>query len=83
MPAPATERREVCFGRYQVDVQEGELRTAQGKIKVQEKPFQILAILLERPGKLVTRDELHQAELAALWLRAREAQPLSRIDPLC
>jgi len=57
---PATERREVCFGQYQVDVQTGELRTTQGKIKLQGKPFQILAILLERPGKLVTREELRQ-----------------------
>ena len=48
------------FGTYEVDLRAGELRKSGVKIKIQEKPFQILAALLERPGEVVTREELHQ-----------------------
>jgi TolB-like protein/DNA-binding winged helix-turn-helix (wHTH) protein/Flp pilus assembly protein TadD len=46
------------FGVFEVDVQTGEL-TRQGKrLRLQEQPFQLLVMLLERPGVLVTRQEL-------------------------
>src|SRR5215469_679932 len=46
------------FGIFEVDLQTGEL-TKQGKrLRLQEQPFQLLAMLLERPGELVTRQEL-------------------------
>ena len=48
------------FGTYEVDLRAGELRKSGVKIRIQEKPFQILAALLERPGEVVTREELHQ-----------------------
>lgn len=48
------------FGVFEVDLQEGELRKSGLRIKLQEQPFQVLVILLERPGKIVNRDELRQ-----------------------
>ena len=48
------------FGVFEVDPQAGELRKSGVKVKVQDQPFQVLTALLERPGQLVTRDELRQ-----------------------
>ena len=53
-------RRIVRFGVFEVDLQTGELRKNGLKLKLQEQPFQILALLLERPGEVVTREELRQ-----------------------
>src|SRR6266481_8284857 len=53
----------VRFGRFEVNFQSGELRHAGQKVKLQEQPFQVLATLLERPGEVVTRDELR----SRLW----------------
>jgi DNA-binding winged helix-turn-helix (wHTH) protein len=41
-------------------VRSGELRKNGNKLKLQEQPFQVLAMLLERPGEVVTREELRQ-----------------------
>ncbi|MCH8948403.1 MAG: isocitrate lyase/phosphoenolpyruvate mutase family protein, partial [Acidobacteria bacterium] len=49
--------RMVRFGVYEVDLRAGELRKSGVKIKLQEQPFQILALLLERPGEVVTREQ--------------------------
>jgi len=46
------------FGVFEVDLTQGELRKHGQKIKLQERPFQLLAALLERPGQVVTREEL-------------------------
>jgi len=51
------------FGVFEVDLRAAELRKFGIKIKLQEQPFQLLALLLTHPGELVTRDELRQA----LW----------------
>lgn len=48
------------FGVFEADVHAGELRKHGIRIKLQEQPFQILALLLTRPGELVTREELRQ-----------------------
>jgi TolB-like protein/DNA-binding winged helix-turn-helix (wHTH) protein len=49
----------VKFGVFEVDLRAGEL-TRQGKrVRLQEQPFQLLAMLLAKPGVLVTREELH------------------------
>jgi len=48
------------FGVFEADLRNGEL-TKQGKrLRLQEQPFQLLAMLLERPGELVTREEVRQ-----------------------
>src|SRR5271154_2654702 len=48
----------VRFGRYEVSLQSGELRKSVVKIRVQQQPMKLLEILLERPGEVVTREEL-------------------------
>jgi TolB-like protein/DNA-binding winged helix-turn-helix (wHTH) protein/Flp pilus assembly protein TadD len=48
----------VRFGAYEVSPQSGELRKAGVKIRVQQQPMKLLEILLERPGEVVTREEL-------------------------
>ena len=53
----------VHFGIFEVDVRAGELHRNGSKVKLQEQPFQVLAMLLERPGEIVTREELR----ARLW----------------
>jgi TolB-like protein/DNA-binding winged helix-turn-helix (wHTH) protein/lipoprotein NlpI len=53
-------RGAVRFGLFELDVRAGELRKQGVKLKLQEQPFQILNILLERPGELVTRTELRE-----------------------
>jgi TolB-like protein/DNA-binding winged helix-turn-helix (wHTH) protein/Flp pilus assembly protein TadD len=53
-------RRIVRFGVFEADLETGELRKNGAKISLQGQPFQVCAILLERSGKLVTREELRQ-----------------------
>ncbi|MGE5206774.1 MAG: winged helix-turn-helix domain-containing tetratricopeptide repeat protein [Chlamydiota bacterium] len=55
--------RSVLFGPYAVDLRSGELRKHGVRIKLGEQPLQILLLLLERPGEVVTREELR----ARLW----------------
>jgi DNA-binding winged helix-turn-helix (wHTH) protein len=57
---PAANARLYRFGIYEVDLRSGELRKNGAKLKLQEQPFQVLAMLLERPGEVLTREELRQ-----------------------
>ncbi len=50
----------VRFGVYEADLVSGELRKHGTRIRLQEKPFQVLALLLERAGEMVTREELRE-----------------------
>ena len=50
----------VRFDVYAVHLRAGELYKCDRKIKLQDQPFQILAMLLKHPGELVTREELQQ-----------------------
>src|SRR5712671_8068027 len=58
MGTPATSARIVRFGMFEVDLSAAELRKNGLRLKLSEQPFQILAMLLERPGEIITRDEL-------------------------
>jgi TolB-like protein/DNA-binding winged helix-turn-helix (wHTH) protein/Tfp pilus assembly protein PilF len=51
------------FGVFEADFRTGELTKRGKRLRLQEQPFRLLAILLERPGELVTREELH----SKLW----------------
>src|SRR5713226_5148647 len=51
------------FGLYEVDLLQGVLSRQGTRVKLQEQPFRILALLLQKPGEIVTREELRQA----LW----------------
>jgi Tol biopolymer transport system component/DNA-binding winged helix-turn-helix (wHTH) protein len=46
------------FGVYELDPRAGELRRGGVKIKIQEQPYQVLALLLEKPGEVISREEL-------------------------
>jgi len=46
------------FGVFEVELRSGELRKQGARIKLQEQPFQVLTVLLQRPGEVVTREEL-------------------------
>jgi DNA-binding winged helix-turn-helix (wHTH) protein len=48
----------VRFGTYEVSLQSSELRKSGLRIRVQQQPMKLLEILLERPGEVVTREEL-------------------------
>ena len=50
----------VRFATFEVDLRSGELHKQGIKIKLHDQPFQVLAMLLEHPGELVTREQLHQ-----------------------
>jgi DNA-binding winged helix-turn-helix (wHTH) protein/Tol biopolymer transport system component len=61
---PAVERPQVRrFGLFELDLQAAELRRNGTRIKLQEQPFRILELLLQRPGEVVSRDELRNG----LW----------------
>jgi TolB-like protein/DNA-binding winged helix-turn-helix (wHTH) protein/tetratricopeptide (TPR) repeat protein len=61
MPSPAANVHR--FGVFELDTESGELRRQGLKIRLPEQSFQILKLLLTRPGEVVTRDELKQV----LW----------------
>jgi len=48
----------IRFGAFEVDTRSGELRRQGLRLKLQEQPFQVLVLLLEHPGEVVTREEL-------------------------
>ena len=48
------------FDAFEVDLRTGELRKNGTKLKIQEQPLKVLAMLLARPGELVTRKELQK-----------------------
>jgi len=59
MPA-GPPRRLVRFGAFELDSHSGELRKHGLRIRLRDKPFQVLMALLERPRELVTRKELQE-----------------------
>ncbi len=63
MANPADSAQIVLFGAFELDLRTGELRTNGQRLILQEKPFQLLTALLERPGEMVSRDEL----IKRLW----------------
>ena len=48
------------FGTFEVDLRARELRKGGIRIRLQDQPFEILAVMIERPGEVVTREELRQ-----------------------
>ncbi|MGI8771212.1 MAG: winged helix-turn-helix domain-containing tetratricopeptide repeat protein [Acidobacteriaceae bacterium] len=51
-------QQRIRFGLFEVDARSGELRRKGSKVDLQDQPFQALVLLLERPGEVVTREEL-------------------------
>lgn len=50
----------VRFGTFEVDLRAGELRKSGLKIKLHHQPFQVLALLLEKPGEVIRREEIQE-----------------------
>jgi DNA-binding winged helix-turn-helix (wHTH) protein len=50
----------VRFGLFEANLRAGELRRNGAKIKLQQQPVQILALLLQQPGEIVGREELRE-----------------------
>jgi TolB-like protein/DNA-binding winged helix-turn-helix (wHTH) protein len=63
MNSPASSSRKVRTGLFEIDLASGEVQKNGRKLPLQEQPFRVLAMLLERPGEVVTRQELQ----ARLW----------------
>src|SRR5713101_6374668 len=53
------------FATFEVDLRVGELRKQGKRLRLQDQPFQVLAVLLQRPGDVVTREELR----SQIWSR--------------
>src|ERR1700752_2270641 len=62
-PTQTSNPRLIRFGIFEADLTAGELRKGGSRIRPQEQPFQILAMLLERPGQIITREDLR----SKLW----------------
>jgi len=60
MLAPASSTDRVQFGVFDLDLQRAELRKNGVKVKLQEQPLRVLQVLLEKPGQIVSREDLHQ-----------------------
>src|SRR3984957_11290353 len=60
-PAPAPTR--ICFDAFELDTASGELRKAGILLRLQPQPFRVLLLLIERPGQVVTREEIQRC----LW----------------
>ena len=63
MAANAQPSRRLSFDEFEVDLRSGELWERGNRLRLQDQPFQVLRVLLERRGEIVTRDELKQT----LW----------------
>src|SRR5713226_3229583 len=58
MGSPAAVARILHFGVFEVDLKACELRKHGLRLKLAEQPFQVLVVLLENPGEIITREEL-------------------------
>src|SRR5579885_1619533 len=52
--------RKYRFGTVEVDFRSGELRNSGLRIRIQDQPLQVLSILLQHPGEVVTREEFRK-----------------------
>ncbi len=64
VPSPGLVR----FGTFEVDLRAGEVRKSGVKLRLTGQPFQILAILLETPRELVTREELQKRRCSCVLI---------------
>ena len=63
MPEQPQLPRVLRFGIFEIDLRAGELRKDGVKLKLQEQPFQVLKMLLDHPGEVVSREEMRRV----LW----------------
>src|SRR5215470_1982898 len=65
VPPPSPKSTIARFGVFEVDVSSGELRKQGRRIRLQDQPFAVLTVLIERAGNVVTREELRSRLWAA------------------
>jgi DNA-binding winged helix-turn-helix (wHTH) protein len=53
-------RETFCFGVFELDVEAGELRRKNRRLKLQPQPFKLLVLLVRKAGALVSRDEIRR-----------------------
>src|SRR5712692_1452429 len=58
MEPSTTKSQRIAFDCFEVDLRSGELRKNGHRIRLQAQPFQLLALLVEHPGEVVTREEV-------------------------
>jgi DNA-binding response OmpR family regulator len=58
MEAPARSSRRVRTGLFEIDFVSGDVHKEGRRVPLQEQPFRVLAVLLECPGEIVTREQL-------------------------
>jgi TolB-like protein/DNA-binding winged helix-turn-helix (wHTH) protein/Tfp pilus assembly protein PilF len=63
MQSPSNRRQHVIFGPFEADLSTGKLYKLGNQVHLQDQPFRVLAMLLEHPGEVVTREEARKA----LW----------------
>jgi len=78
MAEVAYSRRFVRFGSCKVDLPAGELKKCGVRLKLSGQPFQVLAILLEQPGTIVTREELQKRLWPDTFVEYRFIAPMDR-----
>ena len=59
----------IRFGNFEVDTRAGEVRRSGTKLKLSGQPFNVLVALLQKPGQVVTREELRDK----LWSRTHSS----------
>ncbi|MCU1299165.1 MAG: lysine decarboxylase transcriptional regulator, CadC [Acidobacteriaceae bacterium] len=64
-PSASSKGRVLRFGVFEADLAAGELRKNGSRVRLQEQPFQLLALLMEKPEGIVTREELRNELWAA------------------
>jgi len=57
---PISSVSQIRFGVFEVNLRTGELRKKEHKLRLQQQPFQLLALLLEKPNEVVTREQIQQ-----------------------
>src|SRR5215831_3153278 len=58
--APLPQLSRIAFGRFELNVQERELRKSGVRVRLPDQPFQILVLLVSRAGEIVSREELRE-----------------------
>jgi cholera toxin transcriptional activator len=60
VPSGTSARRVLRFGVFEADLTSGELRKSGARIRLQDQPFQLLTLLLERPNEVVSREDIRE-----------------------
>ena len=84
MTIPPSKRRVYRFGAFEVDADAGEMRKGGIRIRIQEQPLRLLTALMERPGELITREELRSRLWPDdTWQRAHIERPIRSVRREC